>query len=231
MKFSPERLDASVRAMKADFPAFTVGGLPIGTGREAVWKGWVQPVRELENVELLLSDLSNNHPVRILPGGEVIHKPGCRQKHELLPWLKKLKKPDASYRLKVIYGGGPRHPRAFIIDPVTDRRTTKHTFTNGAICCYPPWENAWNWQDNTVADFMHYVVIWLIKHTVWQQVGLWLGDEMPHDTAFLFHSISPYQSCWCGSGETYGSCHRRSDKLSLLYPASSVGSFTIIPRA
>lgn len=207
--------------MKTNYPSFTVGGLPLGTGPEAVWKGWVQPICNLENLELLLSDLSNNHAVRVELGGEVTHNPDCRHEHESLPWLKKLKKPDAAYRLKVIYGGGAQHPQAFIIEPLTLRKNTMHTFTNGAICCYPPWKNVWNWQDNTVADFMDRVMIWLIKHTVWQQTGAWLGSEMPHDTAFLYRTISPFQQCWCGSGNLYGACHLKSDKNHLIYGYSN----------
>lgn len=147
----------------------------------------------------------------------MIHNPDCQDTHENLSWLSKLKKPDTSYKLKLTYGGGMRHPRAFIIEPLSPRINTKHTFTNGAICSYPPWEEAWNWQNNTVVDFMNHVMIWLVKHTVWRQVHVWLGDEMPHDTSFLFRNINPMQQCWCGSGDSYNNCHLTEDKFRLMY--------------
>lgn len=215
MDFSPERLDTSAQAMKIKYPSFSVSGLPIGTGPIAIWKGWIQPIRNRESLELLLSDLANNHPVRVLHSGEIIHKPDCKNQHESLPWLKKLKKPDAAYKLKVTYNGGTQHPKAFIIEPLKHLRELRHIFRDGSICAYPPWEDIWHWQYSTVADFMDHISIWLLKNTVWQQVGLWIGDEMPHNTEFLYNTIKPFEECWCRSGQLYGMCHRESDQNTL----------------
>jgi hypothetical protein len=215
MDFSPERMNESVRAMKANYPTFSVGGRPIGTGAEAVWQGWIQPVRSIENLEFLLADLAQNRAVRILPGGEIIHHPNCQRKHQELQWIKKLKKPDRAFKIKITYGCGSRHPRAFVLNPVIPPEEREHMFGDGAICAYPPWQGVWDWQTHTVAEFTDQVAVWLVKWNVWQQTDVWLGDEMWHDKGFLFFNIKPTEQCWCGSGARYGECHRTRDGREL----------------
>lgn len=197
--------------MKANYPTFSVGGRPIGTGAEALWQGWIQPIRCLGNLEFLLADLAQNRKVRILPGGEIVHHPNCQRKHQELPWIKKLKKPDRAFKIKITYGGGSRHPRAYIIYPVIPPEEREHMFGDGAICAYPPWQGVWDWQINTVADFTDQTAIWLVKWNVWQQTEAWLGDEMRHEKAFLLFNIKVTDQCWCSSGRQYGVCHRISD--------------------
>ena len=212
MDFSPERMEASVQAMKLKYPSFSVGGRPIGTGRDAVWKGWVQPIRDLENLELLLADLAQDRPVRILRGGEVIHNPNCYRKHQKLLWIKKLKKPDTAFKIKITYGCGSLHPRAYSLDPIIPFNKRKHMFRDSAVCAYPTWDTSWNWRIHTVADFMDNVVIWLIKWNVWQQTNVWLGEEMPHDRVFLYFTVAVSDPCWCGSQREYSVCHRADDE-------------------
>jgi hypothetical protein len=91
-------MEVNVQAMKVNYPAFSVSGRPIGTGREAVWKGWIQPIRSLENLQWILADIAQNRSVRVLQGGEVIHNTRCQRKHQELPWIKKLKKPDKAFK-------------------------------------------------------------------------------------------------------------------------------------
>jgi hypothetical protein len=64
---------------------------------------------------------------------------------------------------------------------------------------------------------MDRAVIWLIKHTVWQQAGVWLGAEMRHDQIFLYDDVRPLKQRWRGAGNLYGKCHRQPDELSILY--------------
>lgn len=215
MDFSSERMEASVQAMKADYPTFSVGGRPIGTGAQAVWKGWMQPIRSLDDLELILADIAQNRSVRILQGGEIMHDPLCRRKHQELAWIKKLKKPDRAFRIKITYGGGRQHPRAYVLEPVIPIDRRKHTFGDSAICPYPPWKEVWNWQMHTVSDFADQAAIWLVKWNVWEQTGIWLGDETRHDKAFLYFTIRATEQCWCGSGKNYADCHRASDGREL----------------
>lgn len=211
MEFSPEKMNQSVRVMREIYPTFQVGGRPIGTGAEAVWQGWMQPIRSSEDLEYMLADLAQNRSVRILSGGEVIHHPNCHRKHQELSLIKRLKKPDRAFKIKITYGSGRRHPQGFVLDPVIPPEERKHLFADGAICAYPPWHGVWDWQRNTVADFADQVAVWLVKWNVWQQTGVWLGEEMRHDKGFLLFNIKPNEQCWCGSGERYGKCHQASD--------------------
>lgn len=211
MNFPSQKLNESVAAMKANYPTFLVGVCPLGTTADAIWQGWIQPIRSLENLEFLLADLAQNRSVRVLSGGEIIHHPNCQRKHPQLSWTKKLKKPDRAFKIKITYGGGSRHPKAYVLDPVIKPDESEHMFGDGSVCAYPPWQGIWDWQTNTVADFTDHIAVWLVKWNVWQQTGVWLGDEMQHGKAFLFFNIKPMEQCWCGSGKEYGACHRVND--------------------
>ncbi|WP_408609949.1 SEC-C metal-binding domain-containing protein [Candidatus Korobacter versatilis] len=41
--------------------------------------------------------------------------------------------------------------------------------------------------------------------------GVWPGGVAPFGPAGHFQTIAPQEECWCGSGETYGNCHRRQE--------------------
>lgn len=211
MNFPSQKLNESVAAMKANYPTFSVGVCPLGRSADAIWQGWIQPIRSLENLELLLADLAQNRAVRVLSGGEIIHYPNCQRKHPELSWIKKLKKADRAFKIKITYSGGSRHPKAVVLDPVIKPDESEHMFGDGSVCAYPPWQGVWDWQINTVADFADHIAVWLVKWNVWQQTGVWLGDEMQHGKAFLFFNIKPTAQCWCGSGKEYGACHRVND--------------------
>lgn len=205
----------SVQAMKLSYPSLTFDYRPIIIGGDVFWQGWVQPIGDLENLEWILADIDQNRPVQTRQDGEVIHHPNCQRTHQELRWLKKLKKPDQAFKIKITYGGGSRHPRCFVVDPKIPKNKQKHMFRDGAVCAYPPQKNLWDWQRHTVSEFADQAVVWLIKWNVWQQTGEWLGEETSHDRVSLYFSIDAAQQCWCGSGVRYGKCHQLQDKLEV----------------
>ena len=216
MSHSPERVEASVQAMRVNYPLFSVGGRPLGTGVDAVWKGWLQPIRTRENLEWILADIAQHRTVRILQNGEVVHDPSCSRKHPDVLGTKKLKKPDQAFKIKIVYSGGKDHPQAYVTDPVIPAEKRKHMFADGAVCAYPPWQNVWDWQKHTVSDFADQTAIWLVKWNVWRETRIWLGGEMQHNKVFLYLTLRPSDQCWCTSGEQYGTCHRMLDEREAL---------------
>lgn len=215
------RLDASVAQMKTWYPRFSLSGSPIGTGPVAIWKGAVQPIRSLLNLEPLLDDLFHDRPIEVLPGGTVQHLANCRATHKDHDWMEEITNPCVTYKLEVRYRGGPPHPRAYVLDPPL-LKSKKHMLGDGAICAYAPWEKAWSWQQDTVVDFIDHVLIWLVKTTVWLQAGVWLGEERRHDTAYLLNTIRPDAQCWCSSGAQYQNCHRSKDRLELFADLNAI---------
>lgn len=203
------RLDASIEAMRQFYPQFSVSGSPLGTGNCAVWKGWVQPIRDNLNLEELLDDLACDRPVEVLPGGEVRHASNCKAKHRDHDWMEDVCDPLTRYKLEVRYSGTQKHPRGFVREPILS--SPKHMWGDNAICGYPAWENVWLWEKHTVVDFMDHALVWLVKTTVWNQTKVWIGSERPHDLPFLLASIRLNQQCRCGSGEPYGTCHGPKD--------------------
>lgn len=214
MTDDPSRLDASLEGMQAYYPAFSVRVSASGTERQAVWTGRVKPVQTSDRLEDLLDDIHHERPFYILPGGEVLHHPECEASHTHHGWAEKLTKPHAVYELEVRYGGGRQHPRAYVLDPVLPEEKRRHMFGDGSICPYAPWRQVWRWEAHTVVDYMTHALGWLIKWTVWDQVGVWIGPEMEHDPGFLLRTIGPNKPCWCGSGKKYKKCHRRTDEQS-----------------
>jgi hypothetical protein len=130
------------------------------------WRGVVQPIQTDLRLKALLDDIDNDRPVYVRQGGRVEHDPDCKARHAHREWMEKVSNPYIAYELRVQYAGGKEHPRAYILNPTSQTDDTPHRFGDGAICAYPPWEDAWLWQEHTVVDFMDYVAIWLIKKTV-----------------------------------------------------------------
>jgi hypothetical protein len=206
------RLEASIEGMRTYYPAFHLSIVDTDTGREAFWTGKVQPIRTTDRLEDLLDDIHHERPFYILPGGEVLHHPACRTPHAHHGWAESLTNPHVVYELEIRYGGGRRHPKAYVRDPILTEGKRKHIFRDGSICPYAPWQEIWRWQDHTVVDYMAHALGWLIKWTVWDQAGIWIGREMSHDARFLLRTIGPNKLCWCGSGKKYKKCHRSADE-------------------
>jgi hypothetical protein len=214
------RLDTSISAMADHYPRFALQTEKSLGGRIAAWTGDVQPIQSDELLAELLDDLAHDRPVYIPEGGRVIHHPYCLVgKHGPLPWLHKVKDPYVTYTLRVRYGGGEQHPRAYVLAPrllpyKNGQFHLRHNLEDGAICAYLPSDDVWSWQHNTVVDFMSHVLLWLIKWTIWDQAGIWIGREMPHTANFLVQYVKPTMQCRCSSGKEYGKCHREQDLLA-----------------
>jgi len=177
----------------------------------------VRPLQSAEYLEELLDDIRHERPVQMQAGGAIEHRPDCTATHCHHDWMDKLSDPFVEYKLEVHYGGGEIHPRAYVREPAVPffkRRT--HHLADGALCAYPPWQGVWQWERDTVVQFMAHATEWLVKWTVWEQTGRWLGPEMPHNLDFLLHHIHPEQECHCGSGKQYHLCHRPGDMAAVM---------------
>jgi hypothetical protein len=202
------RIDESIRAMQGFYPDFMLEVDATRINAIAVWKGIVQPLQTINHFDELLDDIYNARPVYVQQGGKVMHDPDCKARHTRHSWMNKISDRPIAYNLRVKYEGGPQHPRAYIVSPAIPENNARHMFRDGAICAYPPWQDVWLWQRDTVVQFMDHVLIWLINWTVWDQTQVWIGPEMPHGRPLLSLIIKPEQQCWCGSGKRFGECCR-----------------------
>jgi SEC-C motif len=204
MQERPDRIEQSIRAMRERYPQFKVNRHDLNA---TSWHGILQAIRTNRRLAELLYDVDNDRPIYVQFGGEVVHEPTCRASHESPEWMSRLQDPYTTYRVGVTYGGGKAHPRCCVLSPLLTKRNQPHVFSDRAVCPYPPWQDVWRWDRNTVADFMDHVLVWLIKQTVWDQTGVWIGSEMQHDRIFLDHAVGRNQQCWCGSGKKRKQCH------------------------
>ena len=197
------------------YSSFALEVVDLPKGRMAIWTGEVQPLRTDELLFELLDDIDNDRPVYLPGGGLVIHHPHCLVwKHARREWMRKITEPFITYRLRVKYSGGPAHPRAYVVKPFlwpfkNGQFNWKHNLEDGAICGYAPHQNVWDSKQHTVVHFMSHALIWLVRWTVWDQAGVWLGAEEPHDFYHLLRAIKPEDPCHCASGKNYGDCHRQ----------------------
>jgi hypothetical protein len=204
---------ASISAMAGCYPSLEFRLEERDSVSIAVWEGWLQPIRMRAGLTSIVCDLDADRPVAIDQDTCTIgHDPNCDKEHRTHRILKMIKHPDRRFLVRIEFKDGPSHPRGYLLDPVVTPETHYHMFTPNRICAYPPQTDVWRAADHTVADYTDHVLIWLFKWNTWVETGHWLGTEMPHDPWYLYAMISPTEQCWCGSGETYGDCHRAGDR-------------------
>ncbi len=211
------RLEDSIERMR-DYPSLSLSVLTNETHQEAIWTGRVQPIRTRDGLEELLDDIHHERPYYVVPGGEVLHHPSCVASHTPQEWSDKVNRPFAIYELEIKYAGGKQRPAAYVRDPLIPELKRWHMFRDGSICPYAPWLEIWRWREHTVVDYMGHVLGWLIKWTVRDQAGIWIGPEMNHEPTFLLRNVGRNNECWCGSGKKYKKCHTMKGVRGLLFP-------------
>lgn len=173
----------------------------------AVWEGWLQPIRTRTGLNSIVCDLDEDRPVMIdRDAGTIVHDPQSGKEHKAHRILKKIKRPDRRFLVRIEFAGGPAHPKAYLLDPVITLTTRYHILGRNRICAYAPWTDAWKAPDHTVADFTDHVLVWLFKWNTWVETGHWLGSEEDHGPLYLLSTIRPNMQCWCGSGLRYEGC-------------------------
>src|ERR1700754_726845 len=118
MTDNSSRLEASIEGMRAYYPALHLSIVDTEAGKQAIWRGRVQPIRTAERLEDLLDDIHHERPFYILTGGRGLHHAACRASHTHHGWAEQLTNPHAVYDLEVRYGGGRRHPKGYVRDPI-----------------------------------------------------------------------------------------------------------------
>jgi hypothetical protein len=200
-----------VEAMAQAYPFLSSSTDPDFGFPNVAWEGWLQPLRTIDHIDAILADLEDDRPLVISNYGELLHDPDCNRFHSSHRLTRRLRNRFPLSRIKVTYNGNTRHPRAYRIEPPIEFGS-KHTFlSDGRLCLYAPWKGAWRHDRNTVADFTDQVVIWLAKRSIWETTGVWLGREVSHSPVSVFADIEVQAECWCGLGNSYGSCHRQLD--------------------
>lgn len=205
------RLQRSVNAMKTEYPGFNVAYEAGESGDVAVWRGVVQPVRQLTSLSSVLEDLEAERPVRVVQG-EIVHQPNCEVVHSGHPLSQRLIYWRTQFELRVLHDGGLADPRCWVITPPIPPDQRKHVWPDGSICAFMSSEG-WDPDQNDVVDFMGHAAIWLLKWNIYSQTGVWLGREHQGTPDYHLKVLTGDDNCWCRSGRRYASCHRASDRV------------------
>lgn len=204
------RLDRSVEAMKTEYPDFGLAYEVGEFGNIAVWRGVVQPTKQLVSLSSTLEDIEAERPVRVV-NGEILHHAECDVDHSVHPLAKRLIYWKTKFELRVQYDGGRSDPRCWVITPPIPPDQRRHIWPDGTICPFMSGD-AWDADRDDVVDFMGHAAIWLLKWTAFSQTGVWLGREHQGTPDYHLRVLKPDDNCWCRSGRRYGGCHRPSDQ-------------------
>jgi len=85
------------------------------------------------------------------------------------------------FRYKVMVEYRPsKPPMVFITKPTLDKKAP-HVYKAGHLCLFKP--KNWEWHDGRKfdLDLFPQVCLWLYYYEVWQQTGIWYGQEAQHD--------------------------------------------------
>lgn len=216
------KFERSIEAMKTGYPDFTLTHEVGELGDIAVWRGVVQPVRQLGHLSSILEDVEAERPVHII-SGEILHHPQCDIVHSVHPLTKRLIYWKTRFELRVQYDGGRGDPRCWVITPPIPLDKRRHIWPDGSICPFMSGD-AWDADQNDVVDFLGHVAIWLLKWTAFSQTGVWLAREHQGTPDYHLKVLRPDDNCWCRSGRRYGTCHRPSDQQLIRNAAPMLAS-------
>lgn len=200
-----------IKDMQTAYPALQV--VSDGTERSTVWEGWLQPMSSTAELPLILDDLDHNRPVDIVRGERygIAHAQNCSAPHGECEFAKNLTTATKLYKVRIEDFGDERHPSSRILEPFIPPSERRHHRGSDGICAYAPWEHPWLKDESSIVDFTDQTLIWLLKQSIFSESGRWLGRETRHDSRFLLQALSYDDTCHCGSGKTYLTCHRAFD--------------------
>jgi hypothetical protein len=212
-----ERLRRSAEAMAAEYPGFVFRREHLSSGSLiGVWEGEVQPVKALAELDEILDDLHHERLVRVV-GGEIVHHPECAARHCRHRWLDRLVYWRIRFHVKVAYDGTKADPRCWVLSPpVNVFGRQKHVWRDGSICPFLS-STDWDADRDDVAEFMGHAIVWLLKWTLWDQTGVWIGREHQADPEYHLNTVRPHDPCWCRSAVPYTLCHLDRDRQVVEY--------------
>lgn len=199
--------------MALAYPNLSLAIQPTAGGEMAVWRGVVEPIRSLAGLDAILDDVAHERLVRVV-SGEIRHHPECQAVHCHHGWMEPLVYWRIRFELEARYDGGAGDPRCWVRwPPVVKLDKARHVWRDGSICPFLS-SDGWDPERDDVVDFMGHVAIWLLKWTLWDQTGVWIGKERGSNAAYHLSAIRLDDPCWCRSGLPYRACHLRSDRIA-----------------
>ena len=209
------RLEANTAGMHEWYPSLTPSP-PHVNQAAAAWEGIVFPLASTTDDEwpMLASDLDQHEEVWLTRGGGVHHHRSCTTMHQQLqPPIRGIASFQISFRIRATLPRPPAVPYVQVLEPEVSRKlfpNHPHILTIGDIdvaCPSLPSFDPFDWQRNTIVDYLDKTMLWLVRHAVWAQTGTWLGKGWPHDPRILACIIDRRSPCPCGSGKWYLACH------------------------
>lgn len=195
--------------MAAFCPALIYAPEPGGGGS---WSGPITPIKSTERLLDLLDDIHHNNPVYMAAGAELRHLAACEKSHCNHPWMDKVQPQDLvrTFQARLTYSGSHDDPRCWTTG--IDLTNGRHMWSDGSICPFMSSSTTWDWMEDTVADFVGHVSVFLVSWMVFQPTGVWIVGEHGNSGTYHASTIRPNDLCWCRSGKKYRKCHMHYDQ-------------------
>lgn len=180
------------------------------------WEGPIQPLPPGSPETSVLSALAHGGDFDVLPNG--VLRP-VADSGELPRWLRNVRGLQKAFWIRVFYRRPPAIPLAISLSPLITRSrypSHPHLYDTGekptdpaVLCPFLPPDGLWAWERNNVAEFLHYVSIWLVCHQVYERKSRWPAPAASHKPKWLLENVGPEAyPCVCGSAARYGDCCR-----------------------
>ncbi len=104
------------------------------------------------------------------------------RKNNLSYWLGELKTSHSNhgivYRVKIIYRY-LKSSKVFVLSPALIENAP-HLYSDGSLCLHYPKDGKWKYNSIIAKTIVPWICEWLYFYEVWQEYGIWYGDEKPH---------------------------------------------------
>ncbi len=205
----PKRWEWESKQTRIFYPTFKHIIRNVPDGKILIWKGTITPwAKTIDAAAAVIELLDNANPVKIF-GGRIEPPNECPQSGKRPRYLT----PEVlleKYKIEVIHFSPPAHPVARVLHPIISPGC-QHRYKDGSICPLTPQRNEWSWDKDSFVDFLDAVSEWLLKYSVWQHSGRWIGPFTPHDNDSL-KNIRAQDQCPCRSGRPYAECCEKKQK-------------------
>lgn len=228
-----ERLDRDKASMRCDTYPGARWIPPKYDPSSGYWTVSLRVKPEQGELHRVVNDLEHERTVDMSTNGQILESDTCTADHEVPVDIDAIRHhldsiPDI-WTVMIMYPSSVADPKTWLKPSWWSAKTlTRHGHLNsdGSACVFYAPSNAWNPSENTLAQYVDQLAIWILKTEIWVARGAhsqhrgWPGPGQSHDLSVLLKA--PVSSrCQCGSGANYRDCCRPRHLHEMLFGRSS----------
>jgi hypothetical protein len=83
------------------------------------------------------------------------------------------------YKVAIVFRG-PKPPDVYLLDPPLVKGAKHVYYEDDSLCLYYPKDWMWNEDQIIALAIVPWTYAWLYFYEIWQDTGIWYGEEAPH---------------------------------------------------